>query len=126
MDGKNVMDFIDADIVEKLEALEREEEKLEAEGFYDSEEDMVHLLSFLLLGPLLIHLPLVRLGGRARGRRARRCQVLAYRLAANQEKTQERCTAPAHRGLAHALRADDLADEGGARSEPHPGARGGA
>ena len=28
-------------IEEKLEALEREEEKLEAEGFYDSEEDMV-------------------------------------------------------------------------------------
>lgn len=41
MDGKNVADFIDADIAEKLEALEREEEKLQAEGFYDSEEDMV-------------------------------------------------------------------------------------
>ncbi|KII92505.1 hypothetical protein PLICRDRAFT_103369 [Plicaturopsis crispa FD-325 SS-3] len=40
MDGKNVADFIDPDIVEKLEALEREEEKLQAEGFYDSEEDM--------------------------------------------------------------------------------------
>ena len=32
--------------VEKLEALEREEEKLEAEGFYDSEEDMVRTLFF--------------------------------------------------------------------------------
>lgn len=42
MDGKNVADFIDPDIVEKLEALEREEEKLQAEGFYDSEEDMVY------------------------------------------------------------------------------------
>ena len=41
MDGKNVADFIDPDILEKLEALEREEEKLQAEGFYDSEEDMV-------------------------------------------------------------------------------------
>ena len=41
MDGKNVADFIDADIVEKLEALEREEEKLQADGFYDSEEDIV-------------------------------------------------------------------------------------
>lgn len=41
MDGKNVADFIDSDIAEKLEALEREEEKLQAEGFYDSEEDMV-------------------------------------------------------------------------------------
>jgi len=41
MDGKNVADFIDPDIAEKLEALEREEERLQAEGFYDSEEDMV-------------------------------------------------------------------------------------
>ncbi|TCD67314.1 Nucleolar GTP-binding protein 1 [Steccherinum ochraceum] len=41
MDGKNVADFIDPDILEKLEALEREEEKLQEEGFYDSEEDMV-------------------------------------------------------------------------------------
>jgi len=41
MDGKNIADFIDPDIAEKLEALEREEEKLEAEGFYDSEEEIV-------------------------------------------------------------------------------------
>ncbi|KDQ07156.1 hypothetical protein BOTBODRAFT_38989 [Botryobasidium botryosum FD-172 SS1] len=41
MDGHNIADFIDPDIVEKLEALEREEEKLEAEGFYDSEEEIV-------------------------------------------------------------------------------------
>jgi nucleolar GTP-binding protein len=41
MDGKNIADFIDPDIAEKLEALEREEEKLNAEGFYDSEEDIV-------------------------------------------------------------------------------------
>ncbi|KAL6301282.1 GTP binding protein 4 [Sparassis latifolia] len=40
LDGKNIADFIDPDILEKLEALEREEEKLEAEGFYESEEDM--------------------------------------------------------------------------------------
>ncbi|KAG2127483.1 P-loop containing nucleoside triphosphate hydrolase protein [Suillus clintonianus] len=40
MNGKNVADFIDPDIAEKLEALEREEEKLEAEGFYDSDEDI--------------------------------------------------------------------------------------
>ncbi|VDB84898.1 unnamed protein product [Peniophora sp. CBMAI 1063] len=39
MDGKNVADFIDADIVERLEALEREEEKLVAEGYYDSDSD---------------------------------------------------------------------------------------
>lgn len=41
MDGKNIADFIDPDIAEKLEALEREEEILEAEGFYDDHEDMV-------------------------------------------------------------------------------------
>ncbi|EGO00441.1 hypothetical protein SERLA73DRAFT_168189 [Serpula lacrymans var. lacrymans S7.3] len=40
MDGKNVADFIDPDIADKLEALEREEEKLQAEGFYESEEDL--------------------------------------------------------------------------------------
>jgi len=40
-EGKNVADFIDPDIEEKLEALEREEEKLQAEGFYDSEEEML-------------------------------------------------------------------------------------
>ncbi|KAH7888986.1 P-loop containing nucleoside triphosphate hydrolase protein [Phlebopus sp. FC_14] len=40
MDGKNIADFIDPDIAEKLEALEREEEKLEADGFYESDEDM--------------------------------------------------------------------------------------
>ena len=45
IDGKNIADFIDPDIEEKLEALEREEEKLEAEGFYDSEEDMVSFRS---------------------------------------------------------------------------------
>lgn len=46
MDGKNIADFIDPDIEEKLEALEREEEKLVAEGFYDSEEEMVSLYSY--------------------------------------------------------------------------------
>jgi len=35
MDGKNVSDFIDPDIMEKLEALEREEEAREAAGDYD-------------------------------------------------------------------------------------------
>ncbi|TFK24758.1 GTP binding protein 4 [Coprinopsis marcescibilis] len=40
MDGKNIVDFVDPDIAEKLEALEREEERLEAEGFYDEEENM--------------------------------------------------------------------------------------
>ncbi|KAI5475012.1 nucleolar GTP-binding protein [Pseudohyphozyma bogoriensis] len=38
-DGKNVADFIDPDIVARLEELEAEEERLEAAGFYDSEDD---------------------------------------------------------------------------------------
>jgi nucleolar GTP-binding protein len=41
MDGKNIADFIDPDIAEKLEALEREEDMLQAQGFYDDQEDMV-------------------------------------------------------------------------------------
>lgn len=40
MEGKNVADFIDPDIEEKLEALEREEERLAAEGFYDDNSDL--------------------------------------------------------------------------------------
>lgn len=39
-DGKNVYDFIDPDIDAKLAALEEEEEKLEAEGYYDSDEEV--------------------------------------------------------------------------------------
>ncbi|GMK57384.1 hypothetical protein CspeluHIS016_0402180 [Cutaneotrichosporon spelunceum] len=39
LNGKNVADFIDPDIEAKLEALEREEERLEAEGFYASDEE---------------------------------------------------------------------------------------
>ncbi|KAI6245078.1 Nucleolar GTP-binding protein 1 [Erysiphe necator] len=39
-DGKNVYDFIDPDIEAKLASLEKEEEKLEAEGFYDSDEEI--------------------------------------------------------------------------------------
>lgn len=39
-DGKNVYDFVDPDIEAKLAALEEEEEKLEAEGFYESDDDI--------------------------------------------------------------------------------------
>ncbi|KAJ2323020.1 Nucleolar GTP-binding protein 1, partial [Coemansia sp. RSA 2681] len=39
MNGKNVADFIDPDIEEKLAELEREEERLAAEGLYDSPSD---------------------------------------------------------------------------------------
>lgn len=38
--GRNVADFIDPDIEAKLAALEEEEEKLEADGFYESEEEL--------------------------------------------------------------------------------------
>ena len=40
LDGKNVYDFLDEDIAAKLKALEEEEERLEAEGFYDSESEI--------------------------------------------------------------------------------------
>lgn len=38
--GQNVYDFIDPEIEAKLAALEEEEEKLEADGFYDSDDDL--------------------------------------------------------------------------------------
>ena len=58
MDGKNIADFIDPDIMEKLEALEREEEKLQADGFYDEEEDMVCISSICILtASLMFPLP---------------------------------------------------------------------
>lgn len=41
LDGHNVADFVDPDIEEKLEELEREEEKLEAEGFYNEDEEIL-------------------------------------------------------------------------------------
>lgn len=40
LDGKNVYDFLDPDIAAKLQALEEEEEKLEQEGFYDSDSEI--------------------------------------------------------------------------------------
>lgn len=40
LDGKNVYDFLDPEISKKLAALEEEEERLEKEGFYESEEDI--------------------------------------------------------------------------------------
>lgn len=38
--GKNIADYVDPDIEAKLQALEEEEEKLEAEGYYDSDESV--------------------------------------------------------------------------------------
>ncbi|KAF9277817.1 Nucleolar GTP-binding protein 1, partial [Linnemannia elongata] len=38
-EGKNVADFIDADIQEQQDELEREEERLEAEGYYKSDDE---------------------------------------------------------------------------------------
>jgi nucleolar GTP-binding protein len=40
LNGMNVADFIDPDIDAKLARLEEEEERLEAEGYYESEEDL--------------------------------------------------------------------------------------
>jgi len=40
LDGKNVYDFLDPDIAAKLQALEDEEEKLENEGFYESDSEI--------------------------------------------------------------------------------------
>lgn len=40
LNGKNVYDFVDPDIESKLAALEEEEEKLEASGYYDSDESI--------------------------------------------------------------------------------------
>lgn len=39
LNGKNVYDFLDPEIAIKLQALEEEEEQLEKEGFYDSDND---------------------------------------------------------------------------------------
>ena len=41
LNGKNVADFIDPDIEAKLDALEKEEEKLINEGFYESDDAML-------------------------------------------------------------------------------------
>lgn len=40
INGKNIADFIDPDIFKKLEELEAEEERLDAEGFYESDHDV--------------------------------------------------------------------------------------
>lgn len=39
LDGKNIYDFLDPEISAKLQALEEEEERLEKEGFYDSDHE---------------------------------------------------------------------------------------
>lgn len=39
LNGKNVYDFLDPEIAAKLQALEEEEDRLESEGFYNSDED---------------------------------------------------------------------------------------
>ncbi|CAI7590148.1 unnamed protein product [Penicillium pancosmium] len=38
--GKNIYDFVDPDIETKLAALEEEEEKMQADGYYDSDESV--------------------------------------------------------------------------------------
>jgi nucleolar GTP-binding protein len=41
IEGKNIADFVDPDILERLEELEREEVRLQAEGFYEDDDGMV-------------------------------------------------------------------------------------
>ena len=60
MDGKNVADFIDPDIAEKLEALEREEERLQAEGYYESEDEAMVSVTISPSGSLTMHYFTVR------------------------------------------------------------------
>lgn len=54
-EGHNVADFIDPDIEEKLDALEREEERLEQEGFYDVNEPMVCRENWVSIHSLVAH-----------------------------------------------------------------------
>ena len=60
MDGKNIADFVDPDILEKLDDLEQEEERLQAEGFYDSDEGVVsgvvHVIVLLALTAFFGHI----------------------------------------------------------------------
>jgi len=48
MDGKNVMDFFDADIEKRLEAIEMEEAELEARGAY-GKKIYTSIVLFILL-----------------------------------------------------------------------------
>lgn len=41
LDGKNVYDFLDPEIGKRLQELEDEEDRLEKEGFYESEEELL-------------------------------------------------------------------------------------
>ncbi|KAK9475729.1 P-loop containing nucleoside triphosphate hydrolase protein [Lipomyces japonicus] len=41
LDGKNVYDFLDPEIGQKLQQLEEEEERLQTTGFYDSDDDEI-------------------------------------------------------------------------------------
>ena len=40
LNGRNIADYIDPDIIQKLSALEAEEERLEADGFYTQEQSL--------------------------------------------------------------------------------------
>lgn len=59
MDGKNIADFVDPDIMDRLEALEHSEDELEAEGYY--EDDQVLVCSSLFIVTLYSKLIFSRL-----------------------------------------------------------------
>jgi len=47
MDGRNISDYFDSDIQARLEALDEEEERLEAAGFYKEMPKMVRITSYV-------------------------------------------------------------------------------
>jgi len=87
MDGKNVYDFIDPDIEAKLNALEEEEERLEGEGFYDSDDEIVSLLlRIILCGHLGCHaLLMLTIDGRRRGRNPRESRKYPHQARPSQK-----------------------------------------
>lgn len=127
MDGKNVADFIDPDIVEKLEALEREEERLQAEGFYDSDSDIVRAPPHSSQTcPHRLNCVTVQLRRRT-GSQGRQGRLDPQDQIAEHQKVQEEpVSPPAYRRAAHTHRIDVRADQSRAGPQPDPGARGDA
>ena len=86
MNGKNVADFIDPEIEAKLNALELEEERLIAEGFYESDDAMVIFLIYLILSLTMKMKPLQKLQMRLKLKRT----LLLPHIACQKAKTDLR------------------------------------
>ncbi|KAI9511196.1 hypothetical protein F5148DRAFT_1274418 [Russula earlei] len=104
MDGKNIADFIDPDIAEKLEALEREEEMLEAEGYYDEHEEMFDSED-------------------EREATAKKNARRPQARGTEQKKMKNKARLSTHGGPSHADRLDGRPDPSGHRPEPPARAR---